>query len=305
MSAYLLDEWRIFKRLSITAGVRVDKYLDLGTTFVGSGALPADMSPQSTNATPITPRIGIVARLYDGGITKIVAGQAFRAPNINELLTSDNLVSQKPALKLQPETITTVELEHSHDFTEELRFTVAGYLNIIDHLVVLSNEMLAVPDCGPPDMPHTVQCLINTNSPTRIFATGAEAELRWQANRFMFVDASYSFVKLFNATSDITAGTVTHLVSAKAVIPLYENIVRLGAQVLYTSPRYLTEGGPGVGESFNVNVGLSGQLSHLRYFAGVQNLLDMHAGLPVPTEAGFGTVPQYGRTFWLQLALSY
>jgi outer membrane receptor for ferrienterochelin and colicins len=305
LSAYLLDEWRIFKRLSITLGVRVDKYLDLSTQLVGVGPVPTAMAPMSTNATPITPRIGIVARLYDGGLTKVVAGQAFRAPNINELLTSDNYVSQKPALSLQPETITTVELEHSHDFTEELRFTVAGYLNIIDHLVVLTSENLVVPACGPPDMPQTVQCFINTNSPTRIYATGAEAELRWQANRFMFVDASYSFVKLLNATTDITAGTVTHLVSARAVIPLYENIVRLGAQVLYTSPRYLAEGQPGVGEALNINFGLSGQLTHVRYFAGVQNLLDQRAALPVPTEAGFGTIPQYGRTFWLSVALQY
>jgi outer membrane receptor protein involved in Fe transport len=286
LSAYLLDEWRIFSRLSLMLGVRVDKYLDVA-------------------AIPITPRVGLVIRPYDGGLTKIVAGQAFRAPNINELYTSDNNISQKPALVLAPETITTVELEHSHDFSEELRFTVAGYFNIIDHLVVLQQENLPVPQCGPPDMPMSVQCLINQNSGTRIYATGAEAELKWQANRYLFVDGSYSFVKLFNATSDITAGTATHLASAKAVIPLYENVVRLGTQVLYTSPRYLALGQAGVGESLIINVGLSGQLTHLRYFAGIQNLLDEKAALPVPTEAGFGTVPQYGRTFWLQLALAY
>ncbi|MBS1153792.1 MAG: TonB-dependent receptor, partial [Myxococcaceae bacterium] len=65
LSGYLLDEWRIHPRLFIQGGVRVDKYLDLTTV-------------------PISPRLGIVARPYQRGLTKLVAGQAFRAPNIYE-----------------------------------------------------------------------------------------------------------------------------------------------------------------------------------------------------------------------------
>ena len=63
--------------------------------------------------------------------------------------------------------------------------------------------------------------------------------------------------------------------------------------------------GPGVGEALFVHLGLSGQLSHLRYFAGVRNLLDVHSPLPTPVEAGLGTVPQYGRTLWFELAANF
>ncbi len=50
LSAYLLDEWRLHPRLSVTAGLRVDKYLDLDTL-------------------PITPRLALIARPYDRGLT--------------------------------------------------------------------------------------------------------------------------------------------------------------------------------------------------------------------------------------------
>ena len=283
LSAYLLDEWKITSWLSLTLGVRLDKYLDL-------------------TALPITPRVGLVLRPYQGGLTKLVAGQAFRAPNIYELYYGDNFVSQRPPGALKPETITTIEAEHSHDFTDELRASVSGYVNFIDALVVVEQEELDPPECGA--TPNTEQCLVNRNSSRRIYATGAEAEVRWQPSRSLFLNASYSFVKLWDASADITAGTVMHLVSAKAVVPLHADDLRLAVQATYNSPRS-TGSGPGIGEALFLHLGLSGQFSHLRYFAGVRNLLDVKSPLPTPTGAGFDTVPQYGRTLWFEVAANF
>lgn len=283
LSAYLLDEWRIGKRLLLTAGVRVDKYLDL-------------------DATPITPRIGLVARLYDGGVTKLVAGSAFRAPNVYEAYQSDDNVSQRPVTgQLQPETIYTVELEHGHDVNEELRVTIGGYFNAIDKLVILGLDAPPLtPQCGLDPANPDQFCLVNTNSTQFIFASGAEVGFRWQPSRFLFVDAQYSFVRLWGATSDIYLLTSQHLFAAKAVVPLMENYVRVGAQATYASPR----SGTNLGETFIANVGFSGTFSHFRYFAGVNNLLDSRTPVPVPTAAQFPLVPLYGRTFWIELALT-
>ena len=94
---------------------------------------------------------------------------------------------------LGPETITTFELEHSHDLTEELRVSVAGYYNLIDKLVVLGSQ-----DVTPPCMDSNgpTQCLVFTNSAQRISALGAEAQVRWQPGRYTLVDLGYSFVWL-------------------------------------------------------------------------------------------------------------
>ena len=38
---------------------------------------------------------------------------------------------------------------------------------------------------------------------------------------------------------------------------------------------------------------------------GVQNLLDQRYALPVVSEVGAGVIPQYGRTFWLELGATF
>ena len=61
----------------------------------------------------------------------------------------------------------------------------------------------------------------------------------------------------------------------------------------------------GAGEALLLNVGLSGETEHLRYFAGVQNLLDVQYALPVGREFPQPVVPQYGRTFSVSLTGVY
>jgi len=280
-STYLLDEWRLHPRLSLSAGLRVDKYLDLDTT-------------------PLTPRLAIIARPYDQGLTKLVAGRAFRAPNIYELYYHDNLRTQRAALELEPETITTFELEHAHDLTNELRLTLAGYHNRLVKLVVLEKEE-GLPRCGTPQSPE--RCLIFANGEGETLAWGAEAGLHWQPGRFLMVDLSYSFVTLQNATEDVQAAAPTHLASARLLVPVGD--VRLSTQATYQGARGGREGGAEQGEALLLNFGISGEYLRLRYFAGVQNLLDTRYALPLGEEYAAAPVPQYGRTFTLQVTGSF
>jgi outer membrane receptor protein involved in Fe transport len=284
LSLYLMDEWRLHPRLSVSAGLRVDKYLDL-------------------DALPITPRLALIARPYNRGLTKLVAGRAFRAPNVYELFYDDRLVTQRPAEKLDPETITTFELEHSHDLTDELRLTAAGYHNRISKLVTLEADTLPVPRCGNP--PGTMQCIVFRNSAEETLAWGAEAGLHWQPSRYLLVDLNYSYVTLEHATDEVKVATPAHIASGRLLLPLGDGAVRLATQATYQSARAIGENGEGTGEAVLLGVGLSGEISRLRYFAGVQNLLDETYALPVSSETSTAPVPQYGRTFTLQLTGSY
>ena len=281
LSTYLLDEWRLHPRLSLSMGLRVDKYLDLDTT-------------------PLTPRLALIARPYDQGLTKLVAGRAFRAPNVYELYYHDNLRTQRAALELEPETITTFELEHAHDLSNELRLTLAGYHNRLVNLVVLEDEA-GTPRCGSESTPQ--RCLVFANGQGETLAWGAEAGLHWQPGRFLMVDLSYSFVTLQNAAKEVLAAAPTHLASARVLVPVGD--VRLATQATYQGARGGGEGGPDQGEALLLNFGISGEYLRLRYFAGVQNLLDTRYVLPLGEEHAAGAVPQYGRTFTLQLTGSF
>ncbi|XXF78649.1 TonB-dependent receptor [Myxococcaceae bacterium GXIMD 01537] len=281
VSAYVLDEWRLHPRLSASVGLRVDKYLDL-------------------DAIPLTPRLALIGRPYEKGLTKLVAGRAFRAPNVYELFYSDNQRTQRPAGQLDPETITTFEVEHAHDLTDELRLTVAGYHNRITNLVVLEREEASVPACGTPV--GSEQCLVFSNGVGETLAWGAEAGLHWQPGRFLLVDLSYSYVTLKDASEEVAQATPAHLASGRLLVPVGNGDVRLAVQAAYQSARPVGEGGEDSGEALLLGFGVSGDYGRLRYFAGVQNLLDAKYSLPLGANISPAPVPQYGRTFTLQLS---
>ncbi len=282
LSAYLLDEWRVTSWFTLTAGLRIDKYFDL-------------------SALPVTPRLGLVFRPYRGGLLKVVGGQAFRAPNTYELYFSDGLASFRPPGLLSPETITTFELEHTHDITEELRLTVGGYFNMIDRLVELARDEERLPQCGVPV--GSEQCFYFRNSANRIFAVGAETALRWQPGRFTLVEFSYAYVQL-RGSDDISRMTPSHVFAARALVPLAEASVRLSGQAVFQSSRG-TDVGAGAGEALLLNFGLAGDVGRLRYFAGVKNLLDIQYRVPVVTDISSTSAQQYGRSFMVEAALSY
>jgi outer membrane receptor for ferrienterochelin and colicins len=287
LAAYVLDEWQIIPRVFATAALRVDKYSDLSDPL-------------------LTPRAALIVKPYARGLTKLVVGEAFRAPTVYESYYDDNLESQrapcdpsKPCT-LQPETILTAEIEHSHDITEELRATVAAYANRIQNLIVLGTD--------PPGYP--IQCVsgpctVYQNVSGLIHAAGVEAELRWQPARFTLVDLSYSYVYLGGTGSsfaEVQAGAPAHLASGRLLVPLLDTAVRLALSARYQSRRQISDPTQPAGEALLVGVGISGELEHLRYFAGVDNLLD--TGYVLPVGADYGTsppVPQYGRTFLVRL----
>ena len=87
-ATYLQDEWQIVEQLNLTTGLRYDHYSDFGDTF--------------------NPRIGLVWSFLENADLKLLYGQAFRAPNFQELYNINN-PAQKGDSKLKPERITTYE----------------------------------------------------------------------------------------------------------------------------------------------------------------------------------------------------
>jgi outer membrane receptor for ferrienterochelin and colicins len=280
LSGTVLDEWQLHPRLFMQLGVRVDKYNDI-------------------ESVALSPRGALVAKLYDSGITKLIGGRAFRAPSVYELYFNDNYATQRvPLSPLKPEYITTVELEHSHDFTPELRLTVGGYFNYIEQLVITSDDPTPTPQCAG----GTV-CTVYGNSTDPLLAFGGEAQLRWRPGRYTLVDATYSFVTL-SGVAQADYAYPRHQASLRGMFPLKEGLVRLSGQATYQSGRTDATGVTS-GEALLLNVGLSGEYGVLRYFAGIQNLLDSRYTLPVQSEIGNVRVPQYGRTFWIEVAAGF
>lgn len=87
-AAYLQDEWQLLEQVNLTAGLRYDHYSDFGDT--------------------VNPRVGLVWSFLENADLKLLYGQAFRAPNFQELYNINNrALVGNPDLK--PERITTYE----------------------------------------------------------------------------------------------------------------------------------------------------------------------------------------------------
>ena len=85
---YLQDEWQLLEQLNLTTGIRYDHYSDFGDT--------------------VNPRVGLVWSFLENADLKLLYGQAFRAPNFQELYNINNPVQHgNPDLK--PERIETYE----------------------------------------------------------------------------------------------------------------------------------------------------------------------------------------------------
>ncbi|HEX9023866.1 MAG TPA: TonB-dependent receptor [Geobacteraceae bacterium] len=111
LSFYFQDEWRLAAQVSLTAGVRYDHYNDFGDT--------------------VNPRAGLVWGVLDNVDIKLLYGQAFRAPNFQEMYNI-NTVSNAGNPNLKPERIATYEAGVTVRFLRALNLDLNYFYSAID-----------------------------------------------------------------------------------------------------------------------------------------------------------------------------
>jgi outer membrane receptor for ferrienterochelin and colicins len=295
-SGYAGDDWTIGPRAQLDVAVRVDAYHDnFGPGFNGSDPSPA-----------VNPRIALLLQPYDAGHTKLMFGRAYRYPGFYERYYNDGGISQLAASNLRPESVYTGEVEHTHQFTDEVSLVVAGYLSQMNDVI-----FIGVP-AGQPDVSQY------QNSRDAVHAAGGEVEVRWQAGPGFLFSAwyAYSLVRqrgflqgLQIPNSPQNSGAV------RALFPLLAPTLLASTELMYGGPRQSfadpSQASQTIGESLLWNLGLSGELSQsrlgLRYGAFVDNVLDQKPLEPAGPEISFPAhaVPRYGRTVRLQIGASF
>ena len=296
VSGYVGDDWRIAPRLQLDAAVRVDAYHD---------DYPAGSSGQDP-APAINPRLALLWQPYDAGHTKLLFGRAFRFPGFYERYFNDGGISQQRADNLQPEVVYSGEVEHSHQFSDEVSVTAAGYLSEMRHLIGIGT---------PPGQPDISQY---QNRASPVHAAGGEIEVRWQAGPGWLFSGWYAWSLVredagawFQGTAP--ANSPQHTGAVRMLYPLVPQALSISTELIYGGPRRSIPNSDGsvasLGEALQWNLGLSGEYARyrLRYGAFVYNLLDQKPLLPAGPEISFPNhaIPQYGRTLRLQLAASF
>ena len=294
-SGYAGDDFRINSRLQLDAAVRIDQYVD---------AFPA-RSPETNRGPIANPRVALLAQPYDDGATKLLFGTAFRAPGFYERYFNDGGVSAARADHLQPERVTTFELEHTHQLTDEVSLLVAGYFSTMKQLI----HVAAVGNGASQYQ--------NATSPTH--SAGGEIEARWQGRPGMLFSAWYalSVAREDAPGAALLQGAVVpnsplHTAGVRALYPLVQGALSLATEAVYDGARSsLPDDRTGnvaqLGEALYWNVGLSGESARLRYGAFVYNLLDQKPLLPGGPDIPFANhaVPQVGRQLRVMLGAGF
>jgi outer membrane receptor for ferrienterochelin and colicins len=290
-SAYLVDELRLTDWFLVNASVRFDHYLDsFGPT--------------------LNPRVGVIMSPYAGGVTKLMGGRSFRAPTTYERFYEDGPLdpvsgardfrSARANPDLGPEIIHTAELEHTQQLGDEVQLVGSLFVNRISDLIV------EVADPGE-------EFTYRINAPSLVRTEGAEVEVRWRPGRLSMLSAAYWFQRMHvgglndpDEEARLRSNAPAHAFALRGMFPISAPMIVGSAEAIYNSAR-LTHDGHLTGEFLLLNAGLSGELpgSRFRYFAGVQNLLDERVQLPVGAEVPRSTVPSLGRTFHLELGITY
>ncbi|MGC4079511.1 MAG: TonB-dependent receptor [Rubrivivax sp.] len=291
-AGYAMIDAMPMKELKASAAARFDSY--------------------STSGSSLNPRLAIVAKPYDGGNVKVIAGKAFRAPSIYELFYVAG-GGQTASPGLDPENLYSAEIEYSHKFSRSVTATVSTYANYITDLIALRS----LPGASITEAAYAYQ---NTREP--VGTLGAEAELRREWKEGWMVGASYAFQEtrylksrsigdLFSLSRapgfrDVP-NAPNHLGSVRGGVPILGRALLLMNRVTFEGPRADRNdedvpGAPPQGRTppvFLWDVVLSGteQRWGLSYSFGVYNAFDTRWSVPASAEFRQTTVAQNGRTF--------
>ena len=281
-SAYLVDDIHLSDRLQVNLGLRSDTYTkSFGTT--------------------LNPRLAIVGKPYRLGNTKILAGRSFRAPSPNERANSADG-------NLRPEIIYSVEIEHAHAVSDDMHIVGAIFANwLSDLLVVVQN----------PD--PKIGAIFQNNS-NRVRSLGAEGELRWEpgGGTLLSVSIVRQRVEELAPTGNVPfLNAPETMVKARMLCPLVGQALRLGSELVLDSGRHFRQDDPNqlvednrVDDAVLWNLSFSGEYRpyHLRYFAGIFNLLDVRdarTGFPTSADYPPNLIPRYGRSMRASVSLAF
>ena len=263
-SAYVQSDYQPVHSLSITAGIRYDRYAHV--------------------ASAVNPRGAVVWHVDDNNTVKALYGSAFRLPTAFELEFEDQAAGFLENPDLKPEKIHHLEIAWEARVTPEILLRVSPYRLHMTGLIRQHRD-----DNG-------ITQFLNLSNVT---SQGVELQADYRRSDGLWSYASYSRqdareggVRLINSPENLAKAGISTPTSRRFQSAL---------ELLYESGRKTLGGSetPGV---MLTNVTISAALrTSLRLSATVRNLLNTNYSTPGGPNHSEDTIPQNGRTFLVTL----
>ncbi|MFN7950549.1 MAG: TonB-dependent receptor [bacterium] len=264
-SAYAQDKLAILPTLALHASLRYDS--------------------DDTVSGRLSPRAALVFTPLEETTLKAIYGQAFRAPSAFEIAAPRAPGSRA----LAAETIDSYELVVEQSIGSALRLVGSGYYYQLHDLITLQPPK----SFGPPTFANSADS----------DAMGASLAIdgRWPGG--WRVRGSYSIQRIEDeATHDSPPNSPTHLGKVLAGAPLVDERLTLNGELEVVSSRKTLAGATtDTLALFDLTLRAEDLVPELGVGFTVRNVFDQRYAEPAGVELPEDSVPQDGRTYWLEL----
>ena len=269
---FVQDEIRLAPWALVNAGIRLDSYDTFGEA--------------------ISPRLGLILNPAADTTFKLLYGEAFRAPNVNELYYQNDGVVLDVNPDLEAETITTYEAIWEQRYGRRVRTSVAAFRNEITDIVEFSPDV---------DLVESFY-YVNAGDAT---VDGCELQLEVGLRDGVRGRASYTFAQVDRPAGETDFdNSPAHLAQFNLLAPLGTERCTLGLEAQYLGAR-LVDGGDEVPAYWVANATLFSQPfgDDVDLSFSLYNLFDEDYDDPAygtPTQ-----VPQNGRSFRVKATVRF
>lgn len=267
---YGQDEWRVARDLTLTAGVRHDRYSDFGGT---------------TN-----PRLALVWDAAFDITAKLIYGRAFRAPSFSELYSVNNPVQRgNPALK--PEKIDTIEAAVGWNIRSDLNVKASIYRYQMANIIRATQS--AAPMLGT-----------TFNNVGEQHGGGVELELEWNVKPGLGLTGNYAYQRAIDERTGQDPGFAPrHQLYVRGNWKFAPEWI-LNPQVNWVARRARAAGDvrPPVSDYKTVDLTLrrASKSTRWEFAASVRNLFNADAREPSPAGTIPGDLPLAPRAVYFQ-----
>lgn len=271
-SVAIQDEWQFAKDWQLTTGLRYDHYSDFGSTWNPRAALVWDINPRFT--------------------TKLLYGQAFRAPSFLELYQKNTPLFVGNS-SVRPETIATTELAFDYHPSKNLRTALNVYHYEIKDL--LGGEF---------GSNSTV--LTEQNTPGQD-GYGSEFEWDWKFRPDWNLRGNYAWQFARNEASHIRVSKVPEHHVYNAVSWNFMPKWQIQTQVNWIGHRLSSPGDPRILEDYaTVDLTLNAKrlMGYVDLTASVRNLFDSQGKEPATTSYPYN-LPIATQTFYFETSVHF
>jgi len=274
------DEWQFARNWTLTAGVRYDEYSDFGST--------------------VNPRVALVWETRYDLTTKLMYGQAFRAPSFGEQYVKNNpqIIGNST---LTPEEVNTIELAFDYQPTKDLRLILSLFNYEAKELIELIG----------PTLPQ-----MYTNYGEQE-GRGFELELDWRLFRDFRLRSNFAYQrsenkKLDNAVVPDAPEMQFYLNPSWVFLPDWS----LEGQFYWIGERHRAKSDPRDGipdyEVVNLTLRRKNIANHWEAAVSVRNLFDEVGKIPSPYAAAAPDgayipydYPIEGRAIWGEISYRF